>query len=224
MLERGTTTFFASRLAAKPSRCNASRENSANRPWHGGFYDHVSPPAATPPGDSNVNGLKHLNGFEFARYGVRVPAVIVSPRIAKGTVDHTLYDHTSILATVQRMLGMGHLTNRDQAANDLRPLFTNTPVRSDADCPRTLNNPVPPIQKLTGTKPIDIDHPLPETGNWVGFLKILLKTELDMCTDGDDAKAEILKRFQQITTTGEAKEYMRGMGERVAGRRGVATS
>lgn len=94
-----------------------------------------------------------------------MPAVIVSPRIAKGTVDHTKYDHTSILATVQRMLGMGHLTRRDQAANDLRPLFTNTPLRSDADCPRTLYFPVPPIQKLNSTKPIDIDRPLPETGN-----------------------------------------------------------
>ena len=183
---------------------------------HGGFYDHVSPCHATPPRDSNVNGLKHLNGFDFKRYGLRVPAVIVSPRIAKGTVDHTKYDHTSILATVQRMLGMGHLTNRDQAANDLQPLFTNTPLRSDADCPRTLNDPVPPIRKLGSTTPIDIDLPLPQTGNWVGFLKILLKTELDLCDGGDEAKAEILKRFQQITTTGEAKAYMQAKGERIA--------
>lgn len=191
---------------------------------HGGFYDHVSPCHATAPGDSNVNGLKHLNGFDFKRYGVRVPAVIVSPRIAKCTVDHTKYDHTSILATVQRMLGMGHLTQRDQAANDLRPLFTNTPLRSDADCPRTLNDPVPPIQKLNSTKPIDIDRPLPQTGNWVGFLKILLKTELDLCDEGDDAKAEILKQFQQITTTAEAKTYMQRMGERIAEVRGSIDS
>ena len=80
----------------------------------------------------------------------------------------------------------------------------------------TLNDPVPPIQKLSSTKPIDINRPLPQTGNWVGFLKILLKTELDLCDGGDEAKAEILKRFQQITTTGEAKAYMQAKGERLA--------
>ena len=182
---------------------------------HGGFYDHVTPPAAMAPGDGNVNHFKDLNGFDFKQYGVRVPAVIVSPRIAKGTVDHTLYDHTSILATVQRMLGMGHLTARDEAASDLRSLFENSPQRSDADCPRTLNFPVPPIQNLNKPTPVDIDQPLPETGNWVGFLKILLKTELEMCHDGEEAKDEILKSFQQITTISAAKSYMQSMGERI---------
>lgn len=182
---------------------------------HGGFYDHVSPPAAKPPGDSNVNRLKDLNGFAFDRYGVRVPAVIVSPRIAKGTVDHTRYDHTSILATVQRMLGMGHLTQRDLAANDVRPLFASSPLRSEADCPRTLNFPVLPIQALNKVEPVDIDQPLPETGNWVGFLKILLKTELEMCSGGSDEKDAILKNFKKITTISAAKNYIQAMGEKI---------
>lgn len=191
---------------------------------HGGFYDHVTPPAATAPGDSNVNHLKDLNGFDFKQYGVRVPAVIVSPRIVKGTVDDTLYDHTSILATVQRMLGMGHLTARDEAANDLRPLFENASLRPDADCPRTLNFPVSPIQNLNKPAPVDIDQPLPDTGNWVGFLKILLKTELEMCEDGEDAKDEILTRFQQITTISAAKVYMQTMGEKIDAMRSSARS
>lgn len=182
---------------------------------HGGFYDHVIPPGATAPGDRNINQLKDLNGFDFKQYGVRVPAIIVSPRIAKGTVDHTPYDHTSILATVQRMLGMGRLTQRDEAANDLRPLFENSPLRNDGDCPRTLNFPVPPIQNLTKATPVDIDQLLPKTGNWVGFLKILLKTELEMCRDGDDAKDDILKSFQQIATISAAKAYVQSMGQRI---------
>ncbi len=182
---------------------------------HGGFYDHVKPPPATPPGDCNINGLTCLNGFDFAQYGVRVPAVVISPWIAKGVVDHTRYDHTSILATVQRMLGMGHLTQRDEAANDLRPLFDHSSLRSDADCPRTLNFPVPPITTLPKVAPVDIDQALPESGNWVGFLKILLKTELEMCEDGDGAKDEILKSFQQITTISAAKDYMQSMGVRI---------
>ncbi len=40
---------------------------------HGGCYDHVPPPPATPPGGP------YGDGFGFDRYGVRVPAVIVSP-------------------------------------------------------------------------------------------------------------------------------------------------
>lgn len=190
---------------------------------HGGFYDHVPPTAATPPGDSNVNNLTALNGYDFSGYGVRVPAVVISPWIGKHTVDHTKYDHTSILATVQRMLGMGHLTQRDLAANDLRPLFTGTALRSDNDCPRTLVTPVPPIVSNDAGAPVDIDQPLPTTGNWIGFLRILLKTELEMHQGDDAACAEILKRFQTITTTGAAKNYIQMMGEKIAAARAITS-
>ncbi len=55
---------------------------------HGGFYDHVTPPAAT---DDNP---------QFRRYGCRVPALIVSPWVKPGQVSHTLFDHTSIIKTI----------------------------------------------------------------------------------------------------------------------------
>ena len=47
---------------------------------HGGRYDHVPPPPATPPGGP------YPDGFTFDRFGVRVPAVIVSPHIPAGSV------------------------------------------------------------------------------------------------------------------------------------------
>ncbi len=56
---------------------------------HGGFFDHVVPPAAVPPGGEG-------NKENFSRYGVRVPAILVSPWVRRGC-DHTLYDHTSLL-------------------------------------------------------------------------------------------------------------------------------
>ena len=87
---------------------------------HGGSYDHVPPPAAPPPGGPTPDG------FAFDRYGVRVPAVIVSPRIKAGTVvrppdDCTNpFDHTSIIATLRALWGLGGpLTGRDAAAPDL---------------------------------------------------------------------------------------------------------
>jgi phospholipase C len=56
---------------------------------HGGFFDHAAPPEA-PDDDPEV----------FGRYGVRVPALIVSPWIEPGSVSHTLFDHTSVIKTV----------------------------------------------------------------------------------------------------------------------------
>jgi phospholipase C len=56
---------------------------------HGGFFDHVAPPKA-PDDDPKT----------FERYGVRVPALIVSPWIEPGSVSHTLFDHTSIIKTI----------------------------------------------------------------------------------------------------------------------------
>lgn len=53
---------------------------------HGGFYDHVTPPAVND--DSGYTTL-----------GVRVPALIVGPRVQK-FVCHQPFDHTSLIKTV----------------------------------------------------------------------------------------------------------------------------
>jgi phospholipase C len=67
---------------------------------HGGLYDHVAPPSAPAPDDlTSPNPV-----FDFTRLGVRVPAVIVSPYINPGTVSHIQFDHTSIIATVRKLL------------------------------------------------------------------------------------------------------------------------
>ena len=54
---------------------------------HGGFFDHVTPPAAEDDDPS------------MRRYGVRVPALLVSPYATAG-VSSTVFDHTSILRTI----------------------------------------------------------------------------------------------------------------------------
>jgi len=66
---------------------------------HGGLFDHIPPPRAIPPDDDCQNG------FKFDRYGVRTPAIFVSPRIKKGTLirsedSDVPFDHTSLIATV----------------------------------------------------------------------------------------------------------------------------
>jgi phospholipase C len=66
---------------------------------HGGFYDHVPPPMTI-----NPDGITSKDPvFDFRRLGVRVPAVVVSPWIAAGRIDHTEYDHASIPATARKL-------------------------------------------------------------------------------------------------------------------------
>ncbi|HEY1720283.1 MAG TPA: alkaline phosphatase family protein [Magnetospirillaceae bacterium] len=98
---------------------------------HGGNYDHVPPPwGATPPGDGTVGEF----GFDFTRFGVRVPTVLVSPLIAKGTVFRAkkgVIDHTSVLSTIRDLWGTQPLTQRDKAAPSLLDVITLKQPRAD---------------------------------------------------------------------------------------------
>jgi hypothetical protein len=55
---------------------------------HGGFYDHVPPPPVR-PGDPS----------KFKTLGVRVPALVVGPRV-KNEVCHTTFEHTTLISTI----------------------------------------------------------------------------------------------------------------------------
>jgi phospholipase C len=91
--------------------------------YHGGLYDHVSPPTAVNPDGRNWAGsATSLDPpFDFTRLGVRVPAILVSPYIKAGTIDRTIYDHTSLIATVRNVFLPNRqdtfLTQRDKLAN-----------------------------------------------------------------------------------------------------------
>ena len=96
---------------------------------HGGCFDHVPPPPAVSPGGPCPDG------FAFDRYGVRVPAVIISPFIPPGSIIRPPpdtggeapfpFDHASIPATLQRLFDLGPpLTPRVAAAPDLLSALT----------------------------------------------------------------------------------------------------
>jgi len=99
---------------------------------HGGFYDHVEPPGAIPPGDIPGDPDNNQHGFDFSQLGVRVPAVVVSPLIERGVIDHTRYDHSSIPSTVERLFSLKAMTKRDAAANDVTHLLSRSSPRTDA--------------------------------------------------------------------------------------------
>ena len=104
---------------------------------HGGCYDHVPPPwgAAIPDAESETK----QPGFRFDRFGVRVPAVVVSPLIEAGTVFRSPtdvpLDHTTILATLRDWLqitGESMLASKRVAmAPTLEFLLTRDEARTD---------------------------------------------------------------------------------------------
>jgi phospholipase C len=105
---------------------------------HGGFFDHVTPPTAEPPGSAENARLK-THSFAFDRLGVRVPAIVVSPFVPAGTIDHSVYDHTSILKTTDKLLGLKgglDLTARVRAADDFAKMLSLAAPRTDIPkCP-----------------------------------------------------------------------------------------
>ena len=74
---------------------------------HGGHWDHVTPPA------------RDLWGP-----GVRVPTLVISPLGKQGNVDHTQYDSSSILKTIEQRFSLPSLTSADAGAKSLAGIFT----------------------------------------------------------------------------------------------------
>ena len=96
---------------------------------HGGFFDHVPPPVTFPPDD-------HTKEYDFARLGVRVPTILVSPWVDPG-VCKSQFDHTSILRYACDKWGMMPLSKRATPeagiyqANSLLPELTKRSTPRD---------------------------------------------------------------------------------------------
>jgi phospholipase C len=91
---------------------------------HGGYYDHVPPPAAIPPDSippSPPAGESTYDGF--GRYGIRVPFALVSPWARPFYVSHRVFDHTSMLKLVETKWNLPALTYRDANANAMTDML-----------------------------------------------------------------------------------------------------
>ena len=91
---------------------------------HGGYYDHVPPPAAPAP-DSiapRITVPPDQPGA-FDRLGVRVPAFIISPFAKADYVSSVVHDHTSVLKFIETKFNLGALTYRDANADNLLDSF-----------------------------------------------------------------------------------------------------
>jgi phospholipase C len=131
----------------------------------GGWYDHVPPPAAIPPDDIPPDVPPGSLPGGFDRYGFRVPAGVVSPYARRDFVSHTVYDHTSILKTLETKWNLPALTRRDANATNLlsmidlktKPAFLTPPrlpypanAAKSYRCLATGPGQIPPPSAVTG--------------------------------------------------------------------------
>ena len=162
---------------------------------HGGTYDHVPPPTTiNPDGKTWINdGVSQDPSFDFTRLGVRVPAVLISPYIPPGVIDHRVYDHSSIIATALKLflpnVAGVNLTLRDKNANTFEDNLT-------LQQPRTDN-----IDLGAGAKPeaptaAELNQPIND------HLKMLVRQAAMMAGDDPD------KVIQSITTEAQASAYL----------------
>jgi phospholipase C len=196
---------------------------------HGGFYDHVAPPACVPPGDAFPPD-DNRHGFRFDQLGVRVPALVISPLTPRGVIDHTVYDHTSLLATIEHLWGLEPLTRRDAAAARFDHLFALTAPRDDAptvlpdpadsgvpDCEDTL------LHRLAGDLvdlPAELSGPLEAT--LVGFMQVAVARELHLAAAAerdvgraiDQERDRLLSTYDQVRTKFDAVRFLHGVARR----------
>ena len=178
---------------------------------HGGFYDHVPPPVAVAPGDTVTEPENNRYNFNFQQLGVRVPTVVISPLIPRGVIDHRIYDHTSILSTIERIFGLKNLTERDGTAQEVSPLLSLTVPRTDM--PKTLPapaessfscNPVKDfvwwLQSQVSDRSKEIDPAL------TGFAHIALLRELQ---NAPDKREELVQNFKGMRTRLDVVMYLR---------------
>jgi phospholipase C len=111
---------------------------------HGGFYDHVPPPAIRYQTRGNPS-------HTFASLGPRVPGLVVSPRVSPGAVCHALFDHTSVLQLLAERFTPGTPYSaevdqrRQQGIHSLSIALEDIPR---TDVPRVPADPIPVASAL----------------------------------------------------------------------------
>jgi phospholipase C len=108
-----------------------------------GCFDHVTedlkPGVVTPPwGPNGKPPYESPTKFKFDRLGARVPTILISPYVQKGTVFRSTtkvpYDHTSMIATTMKWLGRTDLSKfgrRTEAAPTFEGALTLSDARTD---------------------------------------------------------------------------------------------
>jgi phospholipase C len=189
---------------------------------HGGFYDHRIPPEAEPTGD-DYRYATLGRGFGFDRYGVRIPAIVISPYTAPNTVldglggqDHFVFDHTSVLATLQLRFDLPAITTRDSAANPLTGALNLDEARDD-DAPRILPVPVADNAGIGAPIPPAAAAASSLSDNQQSFLALATACRLSL--SDPSTHAEIWSQHTAVTDQAAAATYIAKLEEQVSNNR-----
>ncbi len=194
---------------------------------HGGFYDHVSPAKAVPSGDDSTYA-DPAHPFAWDRLGVRVPGLVISAYTQAGTLINRdpqnnpyVFDHTSVLATVEKIFGLQALTQRDKVANTLDFALNVTAPRQDA--PTSLPDPAAPAEPLSSQAQMAMDNAA-VSSNQESFLALAHACNLRL---SDPVEHPALRsRYHAIKSTRrqkEAADYIREVEKKIRLRRKPAS-
>jgi len=174
---------------------------------HGGFYDHVPPPQEDVPNPDGINC--EIPKFNFTRLGIRIPTLLISPWIEKGTLINeptntsTHYDHTSLSKSMRKMWGIEEsLTKREEWAASFEQYFTLL-ESPRTDCPLTLPSPPPEASRSTDGKVNDLQRSLMKFAS-------ILNREFDLDdwnSIGTEFEAGLYCRAQFSKFLDEGKSY-----------------
>jgi phospholipase C len=194
---------------------------------HGGFYDHQSPPKTVPTGDDSKYANDNYS-FLFDRLGVRVPALVISAYTAKGTIignspddPATVFDHSSVLATVEKRFGLKPLTARDKAANTLE-------VALNLDAPRLLSTEAPTLlRELAPDKAVSralqpppvfaADPRAPLSANQKTMAALALACELRI--QPAKYRAALISNHQKLVEQKDAADYIKNVEDQIIKKR-----
>jgi phospholipase C len=191
---------------------------------HGGFYDHQAPPATVAPGDEPEYANPNYS-FLFQRLGVRVPAIVVSAYTAKATIigkdpadPSTIFDHSSVLATVEKLFGLEPLTERDAAANTLDTALNQENARDDALM--KLPDPAGDTAVQAPANQADVFAAGPKaalSANQKTMAALALACELEMSPK--EVHAALIANHQKLVEQKDAADYIKKVADKVVSRR-----
>ncbi|CAL0319842.1 unnamed protein product [Lupinus luteus] len=172
---------------------------------HGGFYDHVETPFVNIPSpDGNTGPAPYF--FKFDRLGVRVPTIMISPWIKKGTVisgakgpgESSEFEHSSIPATIKKMfnLSSNFLTHRDAWAGTFEDIVGEL-TSPRTDCPVTLPD-VTPLRSSEAKEDAGLSQFQSEV------------VQLAAVLNGDHFLSSFPDEMSKKMSVKEAHEYARG--------------
>ena len=177
---------------------------------HGGFYDHVAP---GPTAATGSKGSKH--GFMFDQLGPRVPAVVISPLIPKGTIEHRLLEHCSIIKTACELFGVPLLTNGRDLNTVCGLLQLATLPEPRADTLTTLRDVVVSDIARAVPRSVGVDNASVWGSEDTMIASTLRAAAIRYAALEPSRKKEILERAAQIQTRAEAVAFLKDAQARI---------